>query len=168
MNRKTAWERFKRYLGVEIGIEYKACLYFYCILFFYCCYQLWQRSSTASILHMAEMIATTYVMGYVQVYLFGNFDEAEHVGRREIAGGLVCTATYTALSFLFGWFDKKIGMTIGFALFWLFAYLCAFIINKIKRDGDTRQLNNMLSAYKEKEADSSMHAEGGKTDEECN
>lgn len=109
-----------------------------------------QQTWTASILHMAEMIGTTYLTGYLQVFLLGNFDEAEKIGKREAAGAVLCSAIYTVLSYVLGWFDKKTGVTVVFALFLLFAYFCVFLINKIKRQVDTRQLNAMLSQYKEK------------------
>ena len=70
-NKLTPWER---YLTEEIGIEFKACLYFYCILFFYSMYKVIGGSWDASIIHMAEMIFATYGMGYLQVYGLSNFD----------------------------------------------------------------------------------------------
>ena len=63
----------ERYLAVEIGIEFKACLYFFCILFFYSMYRLLCGSMEASILHMGEMIFLTYGMGYIQKYILDNF-----------------------------------------------------------------------------------------------
>ena len=68
----SLWER---YLTKEIGIEFKSCLYFFAILFFYCVYRMLQNSFDAEIIHMAEMIFTCYIIEYIQVYLFGNFDE---------------------------------------------------------------------------------------------
>lgn len=72
----------ERYLAVEIGIEFKACLYFFCILFFYSMYRLLCGSMEASILHMGEMIFLTYGMGYIQKYILDNFDEADRWGLR--------------------------------------------------------------------------------------
>ena len=68
-NKLTLWER---YLTQEIGIEFKACLYFFAILFFYCMYRLVQGIFDASMLHMAEMILAAYIIGYLQVYVFRN------------------------------------------------------------------------------------------------
>ena len=70
-DKPTLWER---YLTKEIGIEFKACLYIYALLFFYCVYRLSCGRSDASIWHMAEMIFSTYVMGYLQVYVLWHFD----------------------------------------------------------------------------------------------
>ena len=58
--RVSLWER---YLTKEIGIEFKACLYFFAMLFFYCMYRVCIGQYYASILHMAEMIFLTYAVG---------------------------------------------------------------------------------------------------------
>ena len=92
--------RFKQYLASEIGIEFKACLYFFAILFFYSMYRILQGSFFANIIVMAEMIFSTYIMGYIQVYLLGNFDEAEQLTWREILASVFCSAVYTGVSFL--------------------------------------------------------------------
>ena len=75
---------FERYLAEEISIEFKACLYFFCILFYYSVYRLVDDRTEASIIHMAEMIVMTYGMGYAQVYLLSNFDEADSLKVKEI------------------------------------------------------------------------------------
>lgn len=147
--KRPGWERFKRYMSVEIAIEYKACLYFFAILFFYCCYRVSGKDFTASILHMAEMILATYVMGYLQVYLFKNFDESETIGVKETACSVLCTTIYAFLSYVLCWFDKKFWVTALFWAYLLFAYFCVLLINKIRRQADTKQLNFMLAQYKE-------------------
>ena len=78
MDGKKKISLWEAYLTREIGIEFKACLYFFAILFFYCVYRLINGSREAGILEMAEMIVTCYIIGYIQVYVFGNFDEAEN------------------------------------------------------------------------------------------
>lgn len=140
--------RFKRYLSEEIGIEFKACLYFFAILFFYSVYQLIQGSFYASIAVMAEMIFATYFMGYIQVYLLGNFDEAERFGIREGAAMLFCSFVYVALSFLLRWFDRNIPVTVLYFFWMLLCYVCAFLVYKIKRDIDTAMLNRELDEFK--------------------
>ena len=99
MKKKSMSERLKNYWGIEVAIEYKACLYFFCILFFYCCYLVAHKVYAASILHMAEMILGTYAMGYLQVYLLGNFDEAERFGKKEALKTGCCTLLYAAASY---------------------------------------------------------------------
>ena len=69
-------ERFERYLENEIIIDYKTCAYFFCMAFFYCCYRISQGSFQANVVFLFEMIVDAYVVGYIQVYLFRNFDEA--------------------------------------------------------------------------------------------
>ena len=78
MKRPSLWER---YLTKEIGIEFKACLYFFAILFFYCMYRLCLGKTVADMIHMAEMIGLAYLVGYLQVYLLWNFDEADTIAK---------------------------------------------------------------------------------------
>ncbi|MCR4792966.1 MAG: DUF3021 domain-containing protein [Lachnospiraceae bacterium] len=140
----SLWER---YLTKEIGIEFKACLYFFAILFFYCVYRVVNGVYSAEILHLAEMIFTCYIIGYIQVYLFANFDEAEKLGGREIAGIIVCTCLYCLVSFFGGWFDKGLPVTAIFAAYLLVTYICVFYIYRSKRRIDDRQLNEELRLF---------------------
>ena len=141
-------KRFKRYLSVEIGIEFKACLYFFAILFFYSMYRIIQGNWYASIPVMAEMILLTYIMGYIQVYLLHNFDEGERLGWRELCSVLLGTAIYTAVSYLGRWFNRNLTATVLFCLWMLLCYVCAFLVYKIKRDIDTELLNEELEYFK--------------------
>ena len=106
MSKPSLWER---YLTKEIGIEFKACLYFYALLFFYCVYRVCVGNTVAEILHMAEMIFLTYIVGYLQVFLLWNFDESDHLGKKEMFGIAVGTAIYTVVSYFCGWFDRNAG-----------------------------------------------------------
>ena len=142
--------RFKQYLASEIGIEFKACLYFFAILFFYSMYRILQGSFFANIIVMAEMIFSTYIMGYIQVYLLGNFDEAEQLTWREILASVFCSIVYSGISFLGKWYDRNITVTVLFFCYILFCYICAFFIYKIKRDVDTAVLNHELENFKKK------------------
>lgn len=141
-------ERFEKYLSREIIIEYKACLYFCCILFFYFCYLALQGIFAASVPVMCEMILTAYVVGYLQVYIFRNFDDAEEIEAVEIIGAILCSGLYTAASWLFSWFDRAKIATALFLLYLLLVYVCVYVINKIKRRYDTEMLNKMLGDYK--------------------
>ena len=167
--RKKKWaEGFRKYLETEVQVEYKACLYFFAILFFYCCYLLFQGVYAARILYLAEMIFTTYLVGYVQICLLGNFDEGEHFGGREFLSAAGCTAVYTLVSYLCGWFDKRKDATAWFAAFLLFGYACLFLVNKIKRGADTKRLNELLTLYQDKgrmqSAGAGLEEEDGKSD----
>lgn len=158
MHKKKQGEGFRKYLETEVQVEYKACLYFFAILFFYCCYLLLQGVYAARILYMAEMIFCTYIIGYIQICLLGNFDEAEHFGGREFLSAAGCTAAYTLVSYLCGWFDKRPDATAWFAAFLLFGYACLFLVNKIKRGADTKRLNRLLVRYQDKEGARSAKA----------
>lgn len=150
-------EKLRRYLSTEIGIEYKACIYFFAILFFYSVYLLIHGIYTASLLHMLEMIFATYGMGYFQVLVLDNFDEAERLTGKKWLYLLLCTALYTGISFLGGWFDGNIAATVIFALYCVLMYVCAYFANRVKRSIDTEQLNVMLQEYKR----------GGMKENEC-
>ena len=141
----TLWER---YLTKEIGIEFKACLYFFAILFFYCMYRIITGSMDASIIHMAEIIFACYIIGYIQVYLLWNFDEADTVGVREVAGVAICTLIYSLLSYFLGWFDGNIYVTLGLAAYLIITYVCVILIYKTKRNIDDKKLNEDLALFK--------------------
>ncbi len=149
MNKKKT-TMFERYLAEEIGIEFKACLYFFCILFFYSVYRIIEGSWEASIIHMLEMILLTYAMGYAQLYFFSNFDEGEKLGVKELFHIIICTGIYTGISFLGKWFNRNITATIIFVLYMIFAYICAFLVYKTKRVIDEKLLNDDLRAFKER------------------
>lgn len=145
MKKVSLWER---YLTKEIGIEFKACLYFFAILFFYCMYRLCTGRSVAEILHMAEMIFLAYVIGYVQVYLLWNFDESDDMGWREVTGTGICTAVYTAVSYLGGWFERNPYVTAGFAAYMILLYVCVHLVYRCRRRIDDRILNSDLELFK--------------------
>ena len=140
----SIWEA---YLTREIGIEFKACLYFFAILFFYCVYRVICGVYDASILHMTEMIFTCYIIGYIEVYLFGNFDEAEKLEVREIIGFAVCTALYVLVSVAGKWFDGNPVAIMSFAAYLLITYGCVFLIYKTKRKIDDKKLNEDLKLF---------------------
>lgn len=147
---KSKVTHLQRYLSIEIGIEFKACLYFFCILFFYCMFRMLGGSFEASIVHMAEMIFATYFMGYIQVFFLSNFDEAEKLGCKEVLYSLLCSLIYTGVAFLGKWFPRTYPV---YALFFGYiecAYLCAFLVYKLKREIDTRILNEDLKIFQER------------------
>ena len=143
-NKLTIWER---YLTKEIGIEFKACLYFFAILFFYCLYWMFRGVFDASMLHMAEMILSCYIIGYVQVYCFKNFDEADSLGTSEWMGIITCTCVYTLLSYFLKWFDKNWWWTLGFMAYVIIMYVCVYYIYKSKRRIDDKKLNEDLRLF---------------------
>lgn len=145
MNKPSLWER---YLTKEIGIEFKACLYFFAMLFFYCMYRLCVGLTVADIFHMAEMIFLAYVIGYLQVFLLWNFDESDELGKKEISGIAVCTAIYVTVSYFGSWFDKNIYVTIGFAFYVIFMYVCVYFVYKCRRKIDDKILNYDLEMFK--------------------
>ena len=142
--RVSLWEL---YLTKEISIEFKACLYFFAFLFYYCMYRVIGGVYDASILHMTELILACYIIGYIQVYLLWNFDEADKLGGKEILGIALCTAVYTAISWLFNWFDKNIIATVLFTAYILLVYFCVYLVYKYKRIIDDKKLNEDLKLF---------------------
>ena len=98
-------------------------------------------------LHMLEMILACYVIGYIQVYLLWNFDEADSLGGKELLGMVICTAVYSALSYAFGWFDRKPMATLIFAAYLMLTYICVYFIYKSKRYIDDKRLNEDLRIF---------------------
>ena len=147
MSNKKVPSIWERYLTKEIGIEFKACLYFFAILFFYCVYQIIGGVYVASILHMAEMIFTCYGICYLQVYAFANCDEAEELKTRQYVGIAVCILIYCLISYAGGWFDKSIFTTLLFASYLLLTYFCVYLIYKYKRVIDDKILNAELKMF---------------------
>ena len=145
MKKPSLWER---YLTREIGIEFKACLSFFALLFFYCIYRICTGSVVAEILHMAEMIFLAYLIGYLQVFVLWNFDEADHLGRKECIGIAVCSAIYTVVSYLLKWFDRNPYVTVGFAAYVIFLYVCVYFVYKCRRKIDDKILNADLELFK--------------------
>lgn len=145
--------RLERYLSKEIGIEFKACLYFFCILFFYCICRIVEGNWNAGILHMGEMILLTYGMGYFQLFCLNNFDEGEKLGVREILYILLCVGIYTLAAWGLHWFEGSLWLLPVFAIYLGLVYVCAFLVYKIKRDLDSRVLNEELKSFQEKVKD---------------
>lgn len=139
---------FKKYLSFEIGIDFKTCIYFFVVLFFYCLYRIFQGNFWASILTMTEMIAAAYIIGYLQIYLLKNFDEAEELGKWELFAVFLCSALYTVVSYILNWYDRNISATLLFFFYMIVGYLSVFLAYKIKRDMETAALNRELENFK--------------------
>lgn len=140
---------FRKYLTEEIRIDFKACLYFFCMVFFYSVFRILHGSWEASIIHMAEMIASNYIMGYVQVYLLGNFDESDTFKGKEIFKTWMCSVTYAVISWICGWFDRSIGATLIYLVYMVLCFICTYLSYKVKRNIDSKLLMEDLRKYKE-------------------
>lgn len=134
----------------EIGIEFKAALYFYSIMFFYFAYKLMCGTLQADIIILTEMVASTYIMCFVQVYMLGNFDEAEGITWREALKAVFCSLVYVLVSFIFNWFDRNLIISGLFFVFVILFYGCTYWLYSVKRSVSTRKLNAELSEFKKK------------------
>lgn len=143
--------RFEKYLFHEIGIEFKACLYFYAITFFYCCFNLLIGKTSVSILYLAEIIASTYIFGYLQIYALGGVDESNELGIREIFCILLCSSIYALESYIFKWFNQSILATVIFYFYMLLCYFCAYLVYSIRREIDEKMLNEDLQNFQSRE-----------------
>ena len=104
--------------------------------------------TVAEILHMAEMIFLTYAVGYLQVYVLWNFDEADAMSKKELIGIIICTIIYTVVSYIGNWFDKNPYVTLGFAAYIVFIYFCVYLVYKCRRRIDDKILNSDLKLFK--------------------
>ena len=141
----------KKALSNEIAIDFRACVYFFCVVLFYCAVRVSKGIFYVKILTLAEIVLVNYLICYVQTYLFKDFDESDRIGSNEIAGILMCTFLYVASSLLFGWFDGSEWLTALFALYIIFTYVCVILCYIVKRKLDTMQLNKLLDNYKQNE-----------------
>lgn len=140
-----------RWLSNDIALQFKGGLYFFCITFFYSMVQILKGIYTLDILTLAEIVIVLYLICYAQMYLFNNFDESDKFGKNEALGTIICTTIYTVSSYVLNWFGRDIAITVIFAAYVIFCYICVFLCYKIKRDIDTKHLNNMLAKYKQNE-----------------
>ena len=138
------------FFAKEAGIELKAALYFLCFLFFYSLFRILRGEWEASIIHMLEMIFTTYAMGYLQMYVFSNFDEGEEFTIKTFLYSVLCSGLYTVAAYVGKWFEDSLVVLVWFYVYVLLAYLCAYWMYRIKRIGDTRALNEELKMFQER------------------
>ncbi len=148
MDKSNGLTKLERYLLEEIRVEFKACIYFFCYLFYYSLYKLLGGDTSANIIHMAEMIFLTYGMCYLQIYIMKNFDEGEEFKLRELLLSMVCSGIYTLVSWFCNWFDGNVSATVGFSLYVILAYVCGFLVYKIRRTLESKALNEELKAFK--------------------
>lgn len=143
-------KKHKKFFAAEIGIEFKAALYFYSMLFFYMGYKLINGNSHADIYVILEMLASTYVMGYIQVFLLGNFDEAERLTLKDILKAVGCSLIYAVFSYLLNWFDKNSLLSVIFFAFMIICYGCTYWLYSFRRSVSTKELNRELENFKQK------------------
>ena len=144
--------RWKGFLSREIAIDYFSCFFSLCLLIFDAGFQLWHHQYHISILFLIEMITCAYIVTYVQVYLFNDFDEAKRFSLKEWVELLACIILYDLLAYLLGWFGRGnvAWVLIFFSVYLLICYFSIYIANKIKRKIDTNRLNQLLEDYKKK------------------
>lgn len=141
-------KRINKYLLSEINIEFKACLYFFAFLFFFCCYRCTLGEYSYSILHMAELILATYIMGYIQVFFLHNFDEEDEFNLFTVGCAIACSVVYSILALVLGWSNGNLLLTFFFFLYSVLCYICAQLVYKVRRNLETEKLNLELESFK--------------------
>lgn len=150
MNKKIR-DFLERYLTAKIGVEIKCCLMFFLVLCFYCAFRLIKGRFDADILHMLQMILTAYVMQWVQSIIGCDFDDVDRLGQKEWLLIGAESAGYALVAQIAGWYGENISVVIGFGFYMVAAYLCTFLIYKIKRAIDAKFLNDDLKAFQSRE-----------------
>lgn len=141
----------EKYLTRKIGVEIKCCVMFFMLLCFYAGYKLICGFREADIFHMLEMVILAYILGWIQMLAGSDFDEVDSLNGKDwavVAGG---SAVYSLASFVLGWFEKDLAITLLFAVYMVIAYLGVFLIHKIKRVIDAKFLNNDLQKFQQRE-----------------
>lgn len=150
MNKKTK-AFLERYLTTKIGVEIKCCLSFFLVLCFYCVFQLVVGCFNANIFHMLQMVLLAYVMQWLQALAGCDFDEVDRLRWKEWLLILLGSVAYASAAKLGSWFGSNIGTVIGFGFYMVGAYLCTFLIYKIKRVIDAKFLNDDLRSFQKRE-----------------
>ena len=61
---------------------------------------------------------------------------------------IVSSVVYAIVGHFAGWFDGNAGVGVGFGFYIVCAYLCSYLIYKIKRTIDAKHLNEDLNQFK--------------------
>lgn len=60
---------------------------------------------------------------------------------------IISSLVYAVVGHFAGWFDGNIGVCIAFGFYMVCAYLCSYLVYKIKRTIDTKHLNEDLQKF---------------------
>lgn len=151
--------KIERFLLKELGIEFKAALYFYTMFFFYLVYKIWCGSIQGNLLVLVEMIATTYIMAWLQMFFGGNFDEAETVDLYVIFKVICSAFVYTGISYLGNWFDRNLIVTMVYFVFMILCYGCVYWVYSFRRIVSTKEMNEELQAFKQQKQKSILNVD---------
>lgn len=153
---KKVWSLLEWYLTRKIGSEIKCCLTFLLISCFYWIYRWLGGFTEAGIIHMLEMVMLAYVLQWIQVLMHADFDEVDSLGSKEWLLILIGSFVYSFVAYLGSWFDKSIHVGVVFLLYMICAYLCTFLVYKIKRAIDAKHLNEDLQHFQQRAREESI------------
>ena len=141
----------QQYFTQKIGAEIKCCLTFFYMVCFYWVYKWANGFTEASIVQMAAMLWTGYIMEWIQQLIGCDFFETDSLGKKELAVIFIGSSVYSLLGHLLKWFDGNIAVDLGFFGYMALAYFCTFAVCKVKRIIDGKALNSDLRKFKERE-----------------
>lgn len=148
--KKKLMTLFERWLTIKIGVEFRCCLTFFLMVFFYGVHRLLTGSDQASIWHLAQMMGAAYLYGWVQALLHADFDEMDRPGLKEWAVILGGAAAYALAAWLGGWFGGSVPVTGLFFLYMTGCALSTLLILYLKRSIDSRLLGDDLKQFQQR------------------
>ena len=99
---------------------------------------------------MLEMVLLAYLIGWIQNLLHYDFDEVDALKIREWVSVLLSSLVYATAGHFAGWFDGNPVIVLSFFLYMVCAYLCSYLIYKIKRTIDAKHLNEDLYQFQQR------------------
>lgn len=144
---KINWENI---LSREIAIKYKAGIYSLCHLFYIAMFLITRQKFHINLVQLAQIVLLAWFVNHIEIYLFGNFDEADRLTRKWWLSSLICSVLYMLSAYWLNWFGGNGHVLIGFGVYQLFCYWGIYINNKIKRHIDSKQLNHQLDQFKKR------------------
>lgn len=99
---------------------------------------------------MLEMVLLAYLIGWIQNLLHYDFDEVDTLNIRVWMSVIISSLVYAVVGHFAGWFDGNIDVCIGFGGYMVCAYLCSYLIYKMKRTIDAKHLNEDLHQFQKR------------------
>ncbi|BCN30187.1 DUF3021 family protein [Anaeromicropila herbilytica] len=151
-------KRLIRWSNWELKNEFIACGYFTGMLFWYCIIEIISGVHEVSILIMLEMFLTNYALSTLQQILLNS--DKEYTTKSFIVRGtiisIISIIVVLITSELGGWFKgMPIWASIATYILLIASYVTVWILFKLGKKYDTKELNEQLENFKH-------HMEGSK------
>ncbi len=145
----------ENYISKKFRAELKCCLMWMYLVCYYCVYRRICGVAEAETIHLLEMLFAAYIVQWVQVLIHSDFDEIDGLALKEYLFIVISSSAFSGMGMLLGWFDGNIAVTAGFFGYMICAYLCTFMVYKIKRMIDAKILNGDLKRFQERNREQS-------------